>query len=462
MVTDEYDLMFNAVGQGMFKVIAKDNRRHRSVEFECSLVGRLLRNAQSQTSSASEDLLDLALAIYIADRIAVRKHQNACHIHIDIEVREPSLFTQVDEQISDILHWFTGDQWTLNFRQRGVRDNPESGMLVADDQPTHIALWSGGLDSLAGTVSFLKRNKDSKLILIGTSADNRVDGLQGRLFRMLIQEVKRSGVERRRLIVNSTHGTKCKMIGWGIGPNRLPRTRGFLFMLVASAVAMLESHSSIHIFENGFGAINLPFAGGGVRDHSRSVHPKSMLLVQSLLESVAQLQLPFINPFLVRTKGELCSELEGVTDRMIRETITCDRRPRKPNQPRHCGWCSSCLLRRVGLHAAQIEDRTNYGAYDIASAAVRPHILAMVIQARQLRRCLQSSESWRGLLGTYPELRDASIAISKLTRLPIRDTIKDLTRMYTKYVDEWEKIQPHLMKQLPHELVARANVDWTQ
>lgn len=102
------------------------------------------------------DLVDLGIAIFTADRVAHR-HNDAVHrIEIVLPVRCLDVFSREPfrHQLSDLLYWYT-DDWSFDFKSRrsAGREVEMQRRLLKDDAswvPDAVALWSGGLDSLAG------------------------------------------------------------------------------------------------------------------------------------------------------------------------------------------------------------------------------------------------------------------------------------------------------------------------
>lgn len=98
-------------------------------------------------------------------------------------------------------------------------------------------------------------------------------------------------------------------------------------MLLGSAYACLEGQArALAVYENGIGAINLPFRASEVGlEHTRSVHPLSMCCVSQFVSML--IGEPFLvhNPFLWSTKAEMCRVLDelDVSD-IAWETVSCD------------------------------------------------------------------------------------------------------------------------------------------
>jgi len=225
------------------------------------------------------------------------------------------------------------------------------------------------------------------------------------------------------------------------------RSRGFVFILLGVACAALLGQHSLDIYENGVGAINLPFTKAEVGlDHSRSVHPLSLHYMSELISSLFGVAFSIRNPFLFSTKAQMCNILsgDGATD-FIFQTISCDHRHRR--KPSQCGYCSSCLLRRQALAAQGIADRTPYLVTALSnSRRMLPddslHLRAMLSQVDDLRNLLSQIDPWESLSGNYPWLREIVDRTFETEGMTKEVLIKRLLHLYECYVHEWDIARP--------------------
>ena len=88
------------------------------------------------------------------------------------------------------------------------------------------------------------------------------------------------------------------------------RSRAFVFSALGVAAAVQAEADTLHVYENGVGALNLPLNETqlGV-DNYRGVHPRSLMLLESLLALVLDNPVCIENPYLFRTKAEMCRAL---------------------------------------------------------------------------------------------------------------------------------------------------------
>ncbi|BAU09665.1 hypothetical protein LEP3755_01370 [Leptolyngbya sp. NIES-3755] len=203
----------------------------------------------------------------------------------------------------------------------------------------------------------------------------------------------------------------------------------------------------LYLYENGIGAINLAYRKSAVGlDHSRSVHPLTLLRVSQIITTLLGEEFKVINPFLFWTKAEMCRTLaeEKRTD-LPPVTMSCDSPHRR--HPVQCGYCSSCILRRQALVASGIEDRTQY----IVPHGMRPagdstvHLLHMLEQVSTLRNLLSISDTcnlqWASLTQRFPELDDVVDRLALAENLPSVDIRQRLIQLYQAYVAEWNTVE---------------------
>jgi len=104
------------------------------------------------------DLLDVAMAVYAADRRSLRDFKKEKtgqrRIHMRLAVREPELWesAEISEQLSELLSWLSGDVWSFEFARRESDPSPAESVRYLfswpTDHPAEVSLFSGGLDSL--------------------------------------------------------------------------------------------------------------------------------------------------------------------------------------------------------------------------------------------------------------------------------------------------------------------------
>lgn len=334
------------------------------------------------------------------------------------------------------MQWYTGDDWHFEFRSREAsgRASEQQPALPLPSANTEVALWSGGLDSLAGLYDRITNSSASQFTLLGTGSSTQMLGKQGEIFRGL-REMRVHNVKLIQIPIRLSYpGRRPRS-------NDLFRARGLVFQLLGAVCALLEGQHVLHIYENGYGAINLPFtkAEPGL-SHTRSVHPLSILRTNALLEKLFDSPFRFCNPYQFVTKTQMVAALSEHAD-LAFNTVSCDGRYRQAEQPSQCGHCSSCLLRRMALLNVFGQDETKYAiAWGIGTSSAEhgTHFRAMDYQASKLREILASPEPWRHLQYRYPGLRTLVIKIARDSGKSVSQLEGLLLDLYRSHVNEWE------------------------
>lgn len=445
----DYEYTFTDIKESLDFVQVNDHQNGREYRLRVAIDDSQLRSLSNDRLSGNiADLVDIALAVYTADRLSVRKEQVPRRLHINLPVRFPEVLSsqRVIEHLQSVLYLFTSDHWTFTFVSRkSCSRRPLEWQLclmppVEYTTPKRVSLWSGGIDSLAGLCHYLVAEPNVQHILFGTGANTYVDNLQRKLKEAVQKQFPENRIDLIQVPICLRETVNCR------GKNRSMRTRGFIFMLLGATCAYVQGQNTLYIYENGVGAINLPFRASEVGlDHARSVHPISLQRMSELVSLILGETFVFHNPFLFWTKAEMCNVfVETATTKLIWNTITCDRRHRaKVNQ---CGWCSSCLLRRQALAAAGITDQTQYVMTHIrqAQSHEESHLRAMLHQVESFQGALSQPDPWYHLSKKYYNLGEIVDQISEYEGLSNETVIRKLLRLYQQYTSEWCKVE-HLI-----------------
>lgn len=417
--------------------------RHTNKEYtvKCRIEDSEFINTNAlEMSSILADLVDLASSIYIADWLSPQNNSESQDISVRLSLRNPTLFSQscIVQNLQDILQWYTGNRWYFEFRQRVrvgrlAERQPRQLSLLQFGVSREVALWSGGLDSLAGFCRRIINLAAEQYTLFGTGINNQVQGKQLELAKYLQQRTP----ERIKLIQ-----VPIRLEYSDVHPptNNMFRARGFVFKVLGAVCASLEGQQSLYIYENGFGAINLPFQLSEVgMTHPRSVHPISMLKTGRFVSKLLDVEFKYHNPYLFSTKAQMCDAVRD-NAQLAFKTLSCDGQYRQANQPSQCGYCSSCLLRRVALINALGDDQTEYVITDGNIPRQRSHcehFEAMKRQIFNLNRILESEDPWQSLLKHYSKLRPLVKQLSHDQEIARSVIESQLLQLYRCHVKEW-------------------------
>lgn len=324
-------------------------------------------------SPPSADLLRVGMAAYCIDKLLVRQEVADDAWTRDIELRLPvhcrSAFDTQRETLQRAMDFLSGDRWTLQFKDHPLEPPARQESLI----PRHVgavALFSGGLDSLAGAIDALaagtrvvgvahfdagitpKRQRD-----LWTELQSRFGGLAVDLRRLLLRPMPESS------------GVAHHQLPSGQDRESTTRARSLLFLTAAIAIAdAIDPHCPVVMPENGFIGINVPLTGARQGSLStRTTHPHFIALLGEVVAGLG-LDHEIRNPYRVLTKGEIlaASADPKLLERLAADSLSCSH----PEATRHrtgeegnCGYCWPCLIRRASMHHVGW-DRTDKYIYD--------------------------------------------------------------------------------------------------
>jgi hypothetical protein len=405
----------------------------------------------SAMEPAMADLVDIAVAIHTADRLAIRALEGPAHwsreLHLRLSVRHPEKWNSPAFQahFTSLLNFLTEDLWSLEFSlirdsRRASETQPYLFPKASDGRPFSVSLFSGGLDSLAGTAASVFSAPNDQFILVSAAPNIRQRSRQQQQIEIL----------RRKSGASILHVSIPYALKYGdqYAQDASRRSRGFLFLIFGGVVALAAGAARLHVYENGLGAINLPYDQSQVgTDNARAVHPRVLRLAAELLALVSGQPFSITNPCIYLTKAEM---LAHPSIRQIQEgvalTFSCDGFPVRAEGRSHCGFCTSCLLRRLSLELAGLDafDADQYlrdwksQSFPLTHQHLRG-LRAMDWQALRFRRCLGESDPWLALTLEFPELRVLVQDLRRLHSGASRDIAAKLQSLIDRHVREWSR-----------------------
>lgn len=360
----------------------------------------------------TRDLLRVAMAVFQADRLSPRILPGSRELDRDlawprnidlvVELEDTARWQAVADQLAELLWFLTDDTWHISFRCPSRRP-PYQRSLFPEPVPdgAELALFSGGLDSMAGLWA---RNRQEKRTFVAVSVSgNRI---RRDVQRCSVESLQELGADVRWVVLQ-------QHLAGGKKPENSQRTRGFLFYCVGEAVSSTLRLASVNTYESGPGAINLPMNEAQVgAQNTRANHPGTLLRLEQLFSKTLNVAPELRMPFVFHTKGEICRAAGEELRVLAQRAISCDEGERaKPNRYEHCGLCTSCILRRAAIYAAigsgdptlYSEHRTGkHGDYDLAAFH------------QQALRLKDNLSRWSDLLTIDPALRHAEAYHARL------------------------------------------------
>jgi hypothetical protein len=298
------------------------------------------------------DLVLVGAYVLLADGALSRGNKDeplAKKWHRDIVLRvpvtDPDLWRSASGALVDLLQWATDDTWHLEFRK-----GEDGGQLTlnleaaSSDKASCVALFSGGLDSLAGALRLYDDGEKPVLASHWTTDSGRIN-------REKVVGQLRLDKPRWRFPNVALHTMRAP--SGGNAKEYTQRSRGVLYLSLGVGVALQFGLDRLIVPENGVTSLNLEQSAQSVGAmRSRTTHPKTIALYRALLTSLG-IGVSIETPFFDSTKGEVIKEaVARGGDDLAHLTVSCAHAMWSHSNEPHCGTCSQCVDRRfAGLWA---------------------------------------------------------------------------------------------------------------
>lgn len=429
----------------------------------------------AQPAPIYRDALDFARAVFIADRFTRRSPRGSTAprtLDLIVPVRELERWqaTEVQKLVPELLNFATQDVWQVEFVQRTVREpNLQQEPIFGSAQAVgsgdvRVSLFSGGLDSVAGAMLRVAHTEDRHVLVSGTGwllnkqQDGILRAMNGSIAHRQKQKFARAAfftpIKSDTVHLLSTFFPHMQ-------EEYSERSRGLLFLTMGAVTASSLGIDRLEVYENGVGAINLPFNGASIgADHTRAMHPLHLMHVQRLFTSLFQNSFYVKNPFAFTTKGEMAAALtHSGLERLVPSTVSCEyfataahgrklqveeHEPGEPVSVLHCGLCTSCLLRRMAMAYGGVAEEDYKEELPLRAVGRQTKdgrwFYLMNLQAEHLRTGLNThpEQPLYGVLRRYPDLLLAVEGLQDMFPDRPRQTIEaGLAKMYRQYTNEW-------------------------
>lgn len=376
------------------------------------------------------DLWAIAATVFAIDRNLRRPALNKWRkgqewhreIRATIPVQNPQWWSLHLTKVEALLNWLTADTWQLEATQ-GRPLASQTALPVNEDLGLkgRTALFSGGLDSVSGIIDDLETSKEP-LHTVSVSTNSRMEDLQRRIFHHIKSIDSRLSSWfpfKLQVHLKNTENTA--------------RSRGFVFLTAGVLSAIARETNSLHLYENGPGALNLALTRGQVGSQSaKSVHPKTLAYMERLAElSTGGRFFRIENSAFTRTKAQMVERIPLRYDSALAASVSCDTGfSRRGGGDPHCGGCTSCVLRRQALAAAG-RNLSSPSPVQRPPKRKRDHGKLMAWQVSRLHHALRDGLSWERMVREFPDL-----VCDPESFLPERrETLLGLFRDYT---EEWD------------------------
>lgn len=305
------------------------------------------------------DLLEIATYVYCADQSVKRggdkeidfgqKWRRQLQFHIP--VREPEVWKsdKVLQVLVETLGFLSDDDYDFRFskvkKQTPVdqyfdlTENKATGFI-----PEEVLLFSGGLDSLAGTIKECISD-GKKVVAVSHRSSPKVDSTQKALINEFSLRNDKPNFFHVPVWANNTNARAKEFT---------QRTRSFLFAALGAAIARMFKLDRIRFYENGVISMNLPISEQIVGAlASRTTHPKVLDGYSRLFSLLFDRPFAVDNPFIWMTKTDVVERI-GNSDcsQLIKYSNSCAHVWDQTKLHNHCGRCSQCIDRRFATLAS--------------------------------------------------------------------------------------------------------------
>ncbi len=322
------------------------------------------------------DLLVVAVHVYATDTRISRKNESqdswTRELKLIIPVSNLPIWDNVKASLTKLLNFLTGDIWDINFRERPqefLNIIPSKEDIIPDPVYDKVQLFSGGLDSLIGTIDNLE--KGYKPLLISHAGDGPTSKAQTLCFSALKNYYPQQEFDRLRLWMNISSQTFA-----GIKAEDTTRGRSFLFFaLGVFAGSGLKQPFILETPENGLIALNVPLnllRLGALSTHT--THPFYMNLWNKILKEL-NISGEIQNLYWDKTKGKMVQDClnKSLLQTLLPDSLSCSSpaKGRWRGKIGHCGYCLPCLIRRAAVLSEQsIQDNTFYALSNLTASKI--------------------------------------------------------------------------------------------
>ena len=296
-------------------------------------------------------------------------------IEISVPVAEPAVWMQASSLLQTALDFLTGDKWTLQFRARPP--SRDRLALVTENlrtaHPDCVCLFSGGLDSFIGAIDLFAAGATPLLI------SHYWDGITSQHQRICAERLKARFAASEFNHIRARVGFPTDTVDESPVEDTL-RGRSFMFFALAALAAdAVGGDVTIHVPENGWISLNVPLDPLRLGSLStRTTHPFYMARMNELLTTLG-IRARLLNRYAFQTKGQMargCVDYDFLAA-YAKETMSCSSpgktrfaKDESQRQPKHCGYCVPCLIRRASLLAGGVEDATPYQLPDLRAQVI--------------------------------------------------------------------------------------------
>ena len=326
----------------------------------------------SNVNPLAHDLLEIAAYTYYAD-CSIKRGEDT-NVYADrwqrnfelvVPVSDPARWNnpEIKNLLKETLEFLTGDEFSFYFIECGPRLR-QLYLDLGDSLPAFpgsdcLCLFSGGIDSLVGCL-FLLKERNERPLLVSHRSVPVMDKRQKNLVKLVQDRNQEWQFPHLSMWINRMGNRAVE---------NTQRSRSFLYLSIATAVAFQLGMKKIYVCENGVVSHNIPISGQTVGTLvTRTTHPKFLALFNEFIKRLFATDFSVENPFIFYTKTELLKMLmRWNQSELLQATVSCSYTQGKTKMQPQCGTCSQCIGRRFSVATAGLEehDKPEYYEKDV-------------------------------------------------------------------------------------------------
>lgn len=415
----------------------RDALRMEKIEFSPA---SLESYAFAQWGPVLHDAMTVAAAAEYADRMTRRPARGwtrRFQIRIPVYDLPRWVAPETTAALVGALELLTGDRWVFEFVQRRAAfTSPELSQFDFGPETRAVIAYSDGMDSRA-VAGLVGKELNGKLVKIrlGTKAPRRRPG---------------------QPFVTPFAGIPYKLDVAGDNRESSARNRGFKFASISGIAAYLAGASEVIIPESGQGALGPSLVGvaHGYPDYRN--HPLFAAAMERYFKILFEREIRFRFPRLWYTKGQtLEAYVSTVRSTDWADTRSCwqgSRTVSVAGKRRQCGVCAACMLRRLSVHAAGLEEPPEtYVAEDLSASrladAVNPSFGGLTQKFANYADAGFLHLDHLADMASAPSRRQVSVYAARLAptlSLSVAEAEQSLLALLEQHQTEWEAFMSSL------------------
>ena len=409
----------------------------KNVTVELNDIGKQLNQ---NIAPALVDLVEIAALVFVADQMQRRGENDVesmgaswrRRMRFEIPVRVPALWrsSEVGDALQELLSFLSEDEYEFTFSQYKHPPTLDAylnfGSLISAEPAESVVLFSGGLDSLGGTLEEVVRDKRSALLVTHASAATKRERHKT-LRGMITSAAPGPKPQFIRIRADKKHRSEREYT---------QRARSFLYASFAVAVARMAGLDAIRFYENGVVSLNLPLSPQVVGSRAtRTTHPRVLACMQRFFSLITGTSFTVDNGFLWKTKGEVVGDIVKLGHGpMIDYSTSCTHTRKYRTDKPHCGECSQCIDRRFAVLSSggeQFEPADRYRHKLLTDA--RGEGESRIMLASYLETAQQVAEM--DISAFYSRYGEAARAFPHIN-LPVDEAAKRIFELYKRHGEQ--------------------------